>query len=186
MTKILRDEYIENSRKLKELEKQIYRSLTEGKILRLISQGENLVIDATDGTQTIVEARDIFRSGIDAAFKNWGTNKASEATEETPVQVYEMYKQNATLAQIFGSLSKDLDKLCFTQSQIINFCEKYSDWLRQDGHATFFMFKVNGQFLVALVYVNADGLDVLVNRLGHDRVWLGGYRRRVITPQLVA
>lgn len=157
----------------------------ENQILRLLSKGQSIIIDACDGTETLANARDVFPSGIDPDLKRWGTDKAGRATEETAIQVHEMIK-DATYAQMFGSLGTDLDKLCLTQHQIKNFCKKNPNWLRQDGYATFFLFKVNDQFFVADVGVGSVGLDVGVDRFGVDFVWSAVRLRRVVVPQLVA
>lgn len=155
----------------------------ENSILKLISGGETILIDACDGTETLAQAADTFESGIDSDFKNWDANKKGGATAEIAAQVYEM-AQNAMFAPMFSSLGSDLDKLCFTQHQIIVFCKKHVNWLRTDGYGTFFLFKVDGQFFVADVNVRVDGLGVLVPRLGHDRVWNAERLRRVVVPQM--
>lgn len=85
----------------------------------------------------------------------------------------------------FGSLSSDLDVLCLTQSQILNFVAKHKSWLRTDGYATFFLFKANNQFFVASGSFDGDGsLGVRVYRFEDDDVWDADYRRRVVVPQL--
>ena len=152
-------------------------------ILKLISEAETLMIDDVDGRQTLATAKDVFPSGIDGDFKNWGLDKAGVATKETSVQVHEMHK-DATFAQMFGSLGADLDKLCLTQHQIKTFCKKYPNWLRTDGYGTFFLFKVGDQFFVASVRLYSDGLYVRVDGLGYGHVWRAGRRPRVVVPQL--
>jgi hypothetical protein len=153
--------------------------------LSLLSGAETLMLDALDGKETLATAKEVFLSGIDGDFKNWGTNKAGIATKEQVVDVHELVK-NATFAQMFGSLGADLDKLCLTQAQIKNFCKKHSNWLRKDGYATFFLFKVEDQFFVALVYVYSDGLYVCVCRFEYGHVWLAEYSLRVVVTQLTA
>ena len=154
-------------------------------ILKLISESHEIIIETCDGSQTIANAKETFKSGIDGDFKNWGLNKAGSSTQKTPVQVHEMTK-DATFAQMFGSLGTDLDKLCLTQHQIKTFCEVHKEWLRKDGYATFFLFKVDEQFFVANVRVNSGGLNVYVLRFEGGRVWLAGGARRVVVPQLTA
>lgn len=155
-------------------------------ILRLISESETLILDALDGKETLAIAREVFLSGIDGDFKNWGTNKPGIATKEQVVDVHEMVK-NATFIQMFGSFGTDLDKLCLTQHQIKNFCKKYPNWLRQNGNATFFLFKVEDQFFVALVYVRSGGLRVGVYRFDeYGRIWDAGNSHRMVVPQLTA
>lgn len=152
-------------------------------ILKCISEAQEIFIETCDGTQTIATAKETFKSGIDGDFKNWGTNKPGNSTQKTSVQVHELVK-DATFAQMFGSLGTDLDKLCLTQHQIKLFCEVHKDWLRKDGYATFFLFKVDEQFFVALVLVDSDGLYVSVYRFENVCVWDAGYSHRMVVPQL--
>lgn len=154
-------------------------------ILRLISKGESIAIPACDGSETLAKANDVFKSGIDLDFKNWGLNEPGKPTAEIAVQVHEMV-ENATFAQMFGFLGADLDKLCMTQHQIKTFCEKHLKWLRSDGNATFFLFKEGDRFFVAYVSVRPGGLYVYASRFGSDRVWRAGRRHRVVVPQLTA
>jgi hypothetical protein len=153
-------------------------------ILRLISGEETLVLDPTDGKETISEAGDVFTGYIDPDFKSWGADEPSGPTPETPVQVHEMV-QDATFAQMFASLGVDKERLCVTQAQIKQFCQKHRTWLRTDGYATFFLFKSKGKFFVAHVHFDGGGrLKVHVHRFEHDNVWSGVRQHRVVVPQL--
>ena len=154
-------------------------------ILKCISEAQEIFIETCDGTQTIATAKKTFKSGIDGDFENWGTNKPGNSTQKTSVQVHELVK-DATYPQMFGSFGTDLDKLCLTQHQIKLFCEVHKDWLRKDGYATFFLFKVDEQFFVAYVYVSSDGLHVSVRRFERDRASGTGRSHRVVVPQLTA
>lgn len=159
--------------------------------LRLISGGEKIVIAATDGKETLAEATDVFPAYIDSDFKGWGLNVPSRATNETEATVYEM-KDNGTFAQIFGGFGENLDRLCFTQSQIKKFCRDHARWLRTDGWATFFLFTPDGgpikkdksNLFVARVYVDADGREASVRRFSYDFVWRADGCPRVVLPQL--
>ncbi|OIP55793.1 hypothetical protein COU24_00050 [Candidatus Kuenenbacteria bacterium CG10_big_fil_rev_8_21_14_0_10_39_14] len=163
---------------------------TEGTILKLISGGERLILDACDGKRTIVTAKKFFATGLlDPNFRKWGTNKTSKPTPETDVLVYEM-ERNATFAQIFSSLGDDINQLCFTQHQIINFIEKHSSWLRIKGDGIFFLFKVGDDFFIADVYLGGRGGLYLYGYLHHFEddmvriayVWDVIDRRRVVVP----
>lgn len=153
--------------------------------LKLLFGAETLMLDALDGKETLATAKEVFPSGIDGNFKNWGTNKPGIATKEQAVDVQELVK-DGTFAQMFGSLGTDLDKLCLTQSQIKNFCKKHPQWLRQNGYATFFLFKVEDQFFVAKVLVNSGGLYVNVYRFEVGYVCHAVYSHRMVVPQLTA
>ena len=102
----------------------------------LVSEGVPLTIDVLDGKEILANATEVFLAGIDGDLKNWALDKVDVATKETAVNVYELVS-DATFAQMFGSLSNDLDKLCLTQAQIKSFCTKYPDWIRGDGFGTF-------------------------------------------------
>ncbi len=152
-------------------------------LLRLISGGEQLMLDACDGKRTIAGATDIF-SYIDPDLKNWGTDVEDEATPATAVAVHEMVK-DGNLAEIFTSLSGDVRKLALTQDQILNFVKKHRNWLRQDGWATLFLFRAGGKLFVAYVFVDSGGgLLVYVLRFEFGLVWRAGVRRRLVVPQL--
>lgn len=151
-------------------------------ILRLISSGADIVIPPCDGRRFIARAKSIFQASIDTDFKNWKLAQAGPATEATNAAVYEMAKE-ATFVRMFGSLCPDLDQLCFTQDQIIAFCECSRTSLRAGGHATFFLFKENEQYFVAIVRVHS-GLVVDVHHLGRDSLWSARHTHRVVVPQL--
>ena len=152
--------------------------------LKLISGAETITLDSTDGTETIAKAKDTFNGYLDSDFRNWGLDVASQPTKEQKVSVHEMIK-DGTFSQIFNGLSANLDSLCLTQAQIINFVKKYRKWLRTEGYGTFFLFKRGEDFFVAYVRVSDDGsLYVRVHKLARGNVWRAGYRHRVVVPQL--
>lgn len=152
----------------------------QNEYLKLI---ETVSLRCCNGLRKIANAEDTFKSYIDSDFKNWGLDKRGLSTLATNVSVHEMIK-DATFAQMFGSLGSDLDKLCLSQHQIVEFCEKHAAHLRQESYATFFLFEKGDQFCVAAVRVYADGLRVYVYRLEDDAVWSGEYRLHVVVPQL--
>lgn len=152
--------------------------------LKPISSSEPLTLDPTDGTETIAQATDLFTGYIDSDFRNWGCDVKSEPTKTTQVFVHEMIK-DGTFAQIFNGMSDDLNSLCLTQSQIIQFVQKHRKWLRTDGYGTFFLFKVGKEFFVALVYLYSGyGLEVGVCRFLGGDVWDADDRHRIVVPQL--
>lgn len=157
-------------------------------ILAPLDLGET-VIGETDGTATIAQAADVFTGYLDSDFKNWKTDKPSSPTAAQALSVYEMRK-DATFKQMYDSLGADRDALCLTQAQIIEFCKKHRDKLRQDGYATFFLFKIDRpegkgpEYFVACVDVDERGLGAVVYRFDGPGVWGAGGRRRVVLPQL--
>ncbi|MCX6719399.1 MAG: hypothetical protein NTZ38_03440, partial [Candidatus Taylorbacteria bacterium] len=152
--------------------------------VKLIFGAETLELDETDGQATIAKAKDTFPGWIDPDFREYGCDVESESTKKTQVTVHEMIK-DGTFARIFNGMSDDLNSLCLTQPQIIQFVEKHKKWLRTDGYATFFLFKVGEEIFVALVYFGDVGeLEVCAYRFSDGRVWHAEYRHRVVVPQL--
>lgn len=159
------------------------KAFVENDILRLLSTNKTITLAPCNGTETLVQANDVFQSGIDSDFTNWKLDKVGKATRKTAMQVHELI-QDATFAKMFGSLGTDLNKLCLTQHQIKTFCKKHHNWLRTNGYATIFLFKENNEFFVAGVIVRSEGLLVYVYRFEDDDVWRAGHRHRVVAPQL--
>ncbi len=155
------------------------------KYLRPLLGAEALGISACDGARTIAQAICVFRSHIDPDFKHWGLDVASAATPAARVQVHEQVK-DATFGQMFTSLSSNLDKLVLMQAQVIEFCQKHASWLQQNDYSTLFLLKVAGEFFVAGVCVESDGLGVHVVRFDDNNLWGGGRRFRLVFPQLGA
>jgi len=151
--------------------------------VKLISGAEVLTLDPTDSKETIAKASDLFTGYLDSDFKNYGTNVPSSPTGKTEVAVHEMIK-DGTFVQIFGGMSDDLNSLCLTQPQIIQFVKKHRKWLRTDGYGTFFLFKVGDEFFVAYVGVGAVGrLGVYAFRLSLGDVWHAEARLRLVVPR---
>lgn len=158
--------------------------LKPASFLKLISGGSVLELDPADGTEIIPDATSVFTAGIDSDFRRWGADQPGRPTKKTPVVVHEVVR-DATFVQMFGELSDDVRRLCFTQAQILGFVKKHRDWLRVDGYATFFLFESNGELFVADVSVRSGGGPrVRVVRFGLSDVWCAECRHRLVAPQL--
>ncbi len=164
---------------------------------RLISRSETLILDALDGKETLMRAKEVFPAGIDRDFKKMSTNKAGIATQKQAVYAYELVRPG-TLKKMFNSFGVDLDKLCLTQAQIKNFCRNHP-WLDDDGHETLFLFKVEDQFFFAHVYVSVyesrvgffkyksySGLCVKMLPFSIGNCWHASRSLRLVVPQLTA
>lgn len=170
----------------KVIEGELMRALpaqTRPNILRLISGDQQIVIRATSGKRAIARATGIFTWGIDSDFKKWKLDVSGEEKPETPVEVHEMLVDR-DFKTIFAGLGRELDDLCLTQEQIIAFVEDHKKWLRKEGFATFFLFKVNTEFFVAGVLLNSDERpSVYARQFSYDLVWDGDGLRRLVVPQ---
>ncbi len=85
-------------------------------------------------------AGNLFTGYLSSNLKDWKLINPQRQTERTQVKVFEMCK-DADYSTLFNSFNIDLEKLCMTQAQIKNFCERHKDKLRKDGYGTFFLFK---------------------------------------------
>ena len=162
--------------------------MKKSNLLSLLYENEKIILSALSENRTIYGSEEVLNSYVDPDFKNWDLNKKNKSAPETEVKIYEMAK-DATFKDIFTSLSDDLDSLCLTQDQIIDFCVKYPERLRQDGYGTFFLFKKRrlfrrDKFFVAIVSVNSFGLYVYVFHFVNADVWRADYRHRLVVPQL--
>ncbi len=132
---------------------------------------------------SIANAKKVF-SYIDSDFEAWGLNKVSAKADATEFAVLEMEK-DGTFKDIFGSISSNLDSMCLTQAQIVEFCKKHKDKLRTEWYGNFFLFKVGDEFFVAGVSVGVDGgLSVDADRFSDDYVWYADVGHRIVVPQL--
>ncbi len=154
--------------------------------LKLISAGKHVVIGATEGTETLASANDMFNS-ISPDFKNWGCDKTEQATPEMAVEVYEQI-EDAEYPKIFGSLDQNFDRLVLTTSQIKSFVvNNAQDYLLEGEEWTCFrfLFRVGDEFFIADVRVLSNGdRDVRVTRFLDGSVRHAQYRHRIVVPQV--
>ncbi len=151
-------------------------------ILKVISVNEKLMLRFRDGSRIISSSEKVF-SYIDPDFKNYGADEKGKKTKKTEVVVHKTV-ENASFAQMFGSLDSNTKALCLTQDQILEFIETHRRQIT-NGYATFFLFKSSNQFFVAGVLVENSGtLWVNVYRLEYDNVWKAKDSHRVVVPQL--
>lgn len=181
-----------------ELDDFLKRKITPkvaGDILRLISGDSDLRLKALDGSRLIYKAEQTFVQCIDQDFVKWGANSIGIPTPETLIQVHEMINRGTTM-DIFSALPGSWNDKWLSQNQVIEFCEVYPDWLRQNGNGTFFLIKKDenkpislikpeNDFIVAGVYVYSGGLRIGADQLGGHNVWHGEYHYRVVSPKLM-
>ncbi|NCN99687.1 hypothetical protein GW920_00975 [Candidatus Falkowbacteria bacterium] len=160
-----------------------------GEILRLVPQIKPGFIQACDGSQTIADAKDIFLSGIDSEFIDWGTNVPGPATAVTPFEIYDLVK-DAT----FQDMGINSGKLFFTQHQIKLFCIDHFDLLTDDLAGTFFPSKIKiskiksaeeEQYFVIRVLKNSDGLYARLYKGRLPKEWFAQSPPRIIVPRLL-
>jgi hypothetical protein len=147
--------------------------------LKLISGQEPLMLDSTDGQETLAGGTDLFRY-IDSNLRRWSCDVTQPPTKETPIRVYEVVRDSA-FGEMFGGFGVSLDSLTLTQSQIKLFARRYPDWLKKGGNGTFFLFKVGNEFFVAAIFLFLDGcLGVRARRVSLERVFRAQKRHRAV------
>ena len=151
--------------------------------LKTLYDGKPIILPPAKGSMTIAKSSDIFAGYLDSNFKNWGTDKKGIDTEEVPVSVLEI-RRNGTFAQFLGSLSDNLEKLHFSQGQIVEFAKLHRNKLRAEGYGTFFLFKVGKEYFVANIFKGGILLEANVDRFDNSRIWRAVYRHRFVVPQL--
>ena len=152
-------------------------------ITKLISAGKRVVIGATQGTETLASANDVF-SFISPDFKHWGCDKFEPATPDVAVEIYEQI-EDADYPKIFGSLNQNLDRLMLTTPQIKSFVEDHAkEYLLEAQWTCFrFLFKVGNELFIADVRVLLGGnREVRVTRFLDGSVRHAEYRHRIVVP----
>lgn len=124
-------------------------------IMRRISL-EPLLIPATDGTETIPAAKDVFTGEIDSDFLYELPDGVSNPTPETPIDLYRLVKPGATFEEIFGSFGLSSERMSFTHSQIIGFVKLCYDQSRTSLRSTLLLCKAAGKFFGVRIRFRVD------------------------------
>lgn len=157
----------------------------EVKILELISKGWGLMIEALNGRAYISHTKKTFVLPVDEDFINLGLNKRGPATPETLLEVREIVA-DSSFFEVFSSLDPNLDKAVMTQAQIIRFCKKHPDWLRNGGLSTLFLTKSEEKYYVVNVCRCDNYLFAYVHSLIMNNTCQSKYRYRVVSPKLIS
>ena len=149
--------------------------------LKLISGGEKIVIDQTDGKLAIGECFSIHEIIGDS--EEYEINVRSSPTQEALAEVYDSIGHQ-TLEDIFKSLKRNLNDLCLSQGQIVDFVIAYqSKWLRMDGYGTLFFFKVKERYFVMRACWAGGGFYMTIGPIEDDDVWCAGCEFRIVVLQ---
>jgi hypothetical protein len=120
--------------------------------LKLISSGD-VIIGALDGSRFFkFSDGDLFKFVF---FDLAGLNTEENAirSNEAELLVYEQVK-DSTINQMFLSLNRNIDELCLTQNQILEFLDNYKKYsMNKTNH---FLFKSNDRVFIAQVCADSD------------------------------
>jgi hypothetical protein len=169
-------------------------NITEAKYLCRLYETERILVNPTDGTEFIADAKEVFSGYIDDDFTNWNLKVRGKGTPAMPVEIHEQ-TEDGMFAQIWEILNGDLNKLRMTQGQIKDFSKNNRDKLRADGYGTFFLFSrgdepVNADksnvFVANVSFGDGGRLKVGVIRFLRGYVWGARFQHRFVFPQLAA
>ena len=153
--------------------------------LRLLSGKQPVLLDPTDGSETLGDAIDVFRY-IDRGLTCENCKLKGPPTPVTAVRIYEMVR-DSTLQDLFGGFGLALDSIALTQAQIKQFATYQHDWLKKGGNGTFFLFRIGDDFQVAAVYFFADGrLGLRAREISLERVFRAGKGHRLVVKSTTA
>ena len=110
-------------------------------------------IPPTDGKDNIANSKENFRIVFFEEEEIKKSDFVSKATTNTNARVYSLIK-NSTIYKMFKSLNKDLNKLCFTQAQILMFLNEHRNELVGTWH---FMYKAEDGLMFMQVCMDNDG-----------------------------
>jgi hypothetical protein len=134
--------------------------LKKNSLLELVDSKDFLVINPVDGLTTIVDAKTdpkVFHN-VHSFFKEKILRVKSSPQPQTPVYVFALAGKG-TIREVFESISSNIESLCLTQHQIVEFCSQYPHQIRpwkqrnNPGHSTHFIFKSQGEFYVAWIHI---------------------------------
>ncbi len=159
--------------------------------LSRVFETETVTIGTMDGTETIAQAKDVFTGCIDFDFIKWGLSKPGKATQATNAIIYETVN-DGSFAELFGGISGDLNRLCWQESQVVNFCREHPDKLRKDGYGTFFLITKDGEpakedksnvFVANVRVYDVSRLKVHVRKFSYVGFWGAEYCLCIVVPQ---
>jgi hypothetical protein len=149
------------------------------KVMTKIGPLASFSVEALDGKTTIVGSQGF--AFVDADFVAWGLNRPGQKTKKTDLTFYLPPKDDSTFCRLFNGPDTLLEKMALTQHQIVRFCEKYPEQLRE--YADFFIFKNGKEYFITIVYKDGKDVIAIVRRTLFASIWFGSQPRRLVIPQ---
>ena len=152
--------------------------------LRVVSN--DLFILPCDGKEKLADAKDIFNK---VTFRI--SDKPSVPTTSTPIEVCTLVR-DASFERMFTFLTKDLSRLCLTESQIVSFCRKYQRRMTFHVSATSFLLNKDEQkpfnptnLVVAHIVHQDNKLLVYKHDFMDKGIWkTNGIKYQVVVPKI--
>ncbi len=161
--------------------------------LNCLSADNNLLLPAGNGNRLICEATETFKY-IDPDFIKLGINKRPNVTAaKILVDVHEVF-DNSSFINLFRLLPGAWEQKWLLQSQLIDFCQIWPEWLDKTVYGALFLLKIDenapimeklgDNLAIAYVQSNRDGLHVLMRRPEHGRIWSREHQRLIVIPRI--
>lgn len=147
--------------------------------------GSTFLLPANDGSENIPESPHLFNSYLDPDFMKLKLNVNSEAQKEAAVNVYQLSKSSSFLPML-ASFGTNLDSLCLTQHQIVDYCLLSPIALTPVGKnaiLTLFLFKRNTDYFIAAVEKIRAGLQINVWPHSYEYILSAIEGHRLVIPQ---
>jgi hypothetical protein len=113
-------------------------------------------IPETSGKDTLAEAGDVFKGGVLMGEAKSGPSKPTKKTYAGAYVRNEKGSVASSYRVLFSFFGWNLQRLCWTESQIVAYCRLYPQYLL--GGASFVFEDGDKKFFVAGVMVNREGL----------------------------
>ncbi len=147
--------------------------------------GSTFLLPANDGSENIPESPHLFNSYLDPDFMKLKLNIKSDPQKETAVNVYQLSKSGSFLPML-ASFGTNLDSLCLTQHQIVDYCLLSPIVLTPVGKnaiLTLFLFKRINDYFIAAVEKIRSGLQINVWPHSYDFTLSAIEGHRLVIPQ---
>lgn len=142
-------------------------------------------VGPTDGKETIGEARRVFFRNIDKAFFREGLSWPGSPTPGRSLVAYPVEQEflcHATVAEVFTSTGIELEKIIVAESEVVDFCRKYPEELRDFNSGMFFLIKKgvsvsddgSNVYVVGVYASDDDGLEVVLYPFWSEAGWSKG------------
>lgn len=155
----------------------------ENQIVRSISDGQEIFIEALDGSRLFYSDEKLGEFP-NSDFYKFDFTKPGKPTPRTQVEVGEM-KQKNNLKEVFGALPGNWNQKFFSQDQVIEFCRTFPHLLLQgqtNDNATMFAIKIDDDepvnedkpednLIGVFVCTSSKGLRFFLYRFGPNFIW---------------
>ncbi len=131
---------------------------------------ESLIIPPVDGKRSIARSVSIFSGGMTGYYKSLYLDLPSQPTTEVSVSIRKITDYDSYMG-MFTTICKDINELCLTQHQIVEFCRLHTGWMisnkliTRSWQSTCFLFKQNNEFYVANTQLCDDGIYIFLDQM---------------------